>query len=92
MYKNQITGKVTELKRLPNSPRSSAPNWQVTILAVENRVNPDAGVIFVGDDFTARTSIGAMLSYAIGNKEFREEAHTFELTPAGRISGRYEKA
>jgi len=39
---------------------------------------------------TYRTSSDSSLSYEITNRNFRNEAHTFELTAAGRLSGRYK--
>ena len=37
---------------------------------------------------TYRVSNDAGIVYGIGNSEYRERAHTFELTRAGRLSGR----
>lgn len=35
-----------------------------------------------------RISDNSMLVYGIENREYREHSHTFDLTKAGRISGR----
>ena len=51
-----------------------------------NMGNPSYWVALdTGDIF--RTSANAGIAYEITNRNFRDEAHTFTLTKAGRISG-----
>ena len=44
------------------------------------------------DGNTYRTSANVSLAYAIENPEYRDNLHTFELTRAGRLNGRVERA
>lgn len=90
MFKQQITGKVTRVETI-NHTRNGNPIKRIAIEVTENRV-VDGSPYFVGDTFIARISDNSGLVYQIGNGEFRDEAHTFELTPAGRIRGPFTKA
>lgn len=72
-----ITGKVTRVETVGASMYGN-PTKRV---AIEDEH---------GDTRTYLTSANAMIAYAIGNAEFRDEPHTFLLTKAGRING-YER-
>lgn len=48
--------------------------------------NPMLRVWIDGKPF--RLANGAQLAYGIANPEYRELVHTFELSPAGRLTGR----
>lgn len=52
--------------------------------------NPTMSVVLDTDEWgvSHRISDNASIVYGIENPEYRESAHTFELTRAGRISGR----
>ena len=73
---NTITGKVTASYRKGHTIYGNP----IIVISVEGDGIGDYGY----GQF--RISDNASLVYAIENPEFREEAHTFALTKAGRIS------
>lgn len=68
-----VTGKVTAIKRHGHTVYGNP------MVSVQLDTRP-------GDWF--RISNDAVIVYGIENREFRETPHVFELTRAGRISGR----
>lgn len=91
MYKNQVTGTILRVETISHTGNGN-PIKKVAVEVSENRVNPDTDVLYAEDVVIFRISNDSSLVYQIGNGEFRDQPHTFELTRAGRISGRYEKA
>lgn len=72
MANNTITGKVTETKHAGASYYGN-PSYWVTI-STES-----------GDTVTLRTSANVSFGYSCQNAEYRDNAHIFHLTRAGRI-------
>lgn len=77
MANNTITGKVTATKHAGTSYYGNPAYW-ITI-------DTEAG-----DTIMLRTSANVMFAYACENPEYRDNAHVFHLTRAGRI--RFAKA
>jgi hypothetical protein len=69
-----VTGFVVNVERTGVSANGN-PFYRVTIRETN------------GDRANYMTSADIMLSYAIGNAEYREHAHRFGLTRSGRLNG-----
>lgn len=78
-----VTGTVVATKRVGTSTMGN-PQFDVTLLATHIEGTP----VEPAQTVVVRTSANISLAYAIENPEYRETAHTFDLTPAGRLSGR----
>lgn len=74
-----ITGKVVATRRAGTSSAGNGSYW-VTIVTDQGY-----GEIY-------RTATNSAISYEITNPEFRNQAHEFELSRAGRLTGRYRTA
>lgn len=77
MADNTLTGKIVATEYASTSYYGN-PAYYVTISTEAD------------DTVTLRTMDNSMFAYACQNPEYRDEAHTFILTRAGRI--RYAKA
>ena len=75
-YALKVTGKVTRVERIGHTVYGNP----IMRVAIES---PN------GDIGTYRISDNAGIVYGIENPEYRDIVHTFELTKAGRISGRH---
>ena len=78
-YALKVTGKVTRVERIGHTVYGNP----IMRVAIES---PN------GDIGTYRISDNAGIVYGIKNPEYRDIVHTFELTNAGRISGRHRPA
>lgn len=76
MSNETVTGKVTNVKR------HGATYYGNPIMSIQLDTIPGAWF---------RISDNSGIVYEIENREYREVAHVFELTRAGRISGRVRK-
>jgi len=74
-----ITGKVVATRHAGTSGMGNPSYW----VAIERNTG--------GSDIL-KTSANSGLAYEITNPNFRDQNHTFELTKAGRLSGRYTAA
>lgn len=72
MANNTITGTVAATKHAGTSYYGNPAYW-ITI------------VTEAGDTVTLRTSADVMFAYGCENSEYRDNAHVFHLTRAGRI-------
>lgn len=72
MSNNTLTGTITATKHAGTSYYGNPAYW-VTISTE------------AGDTVTLRTQDNSGLAYGITNPEYRDEAHAFTLTRAGRI-------
>lgn len=80
-----VTGIVTEVVRMGHTVNGNPK------MAIKLKVTHIEGlplVSFGNDIATIRISNDAAIVYEIENREFKEIAHTFYLTRAGRISHR----
>lgn len=69
----QLIGKIERVEFLGMTVNGN-PMHKVSIITPDNEI------------WIKRVSNDAMLSYAIGNAEYRDKWHTFYLTRAGRIA------
>lgn len=74
-YRTTIRAKVTNVARATSSKYGN-PQFRVNMIS-EN-----------GEELEYLTEPDSMLAYGIGNKEYREQFHTFYINRAGRIGGR----
>lgn len=88
-FKRSITGKVTAVHRQGHTVYGN-PIMSVSLELTRPYVN-EYGTWAEGDSIRLRISDNAGIVYGIGNPEYRDEAHTFELTRADRISGRVDR-
>lgn len=76
-YTQSITGTVSDVRTVGHSLYGN-PTKEVTLATT-------AGTV------TLRTTANSMLAYGIGNPEYRDAAHEFGLTRAGRLNGHSRK-
>lgn len=74
-----VTGKVTATRHAGTSSMGNGSYWVAIV------TDQGYGEIY-------RTATNSAISYEITNAEFRDQAHEFELSKAGRLTGRYRSA
>jgi hypothetical protein len=79
-----ITGLVLNTKRAGTSNYGN-PSFDVTIRLTEIEGTPVTASHDELRTVTVRTQSNSGIAYGIQNPEYRDQAHVFTLTPAGRI-------
>ena len=69
-----ITGRIIETRRLGISPNSTVPRYAVQVVTRD------------GYAHTFRLAPRIALNFAIGNREYREQVHTFTIDRHGNIA------